>query len=85
MGDIMDTDRLNRAYSANEVLDIYITTQGDTWDIIALKVYGNERYMGDLLKSNPRLISTIFFGAGVEITCPDIDRREDENLPPWKR
>lgn len=85
MGDIMDHDRLNKTYIENEVLDIYTTTQGDTWDIIALKVYGDESYMGDLLKSNPRHNDIIFFGSGVEIICPDIKKDVMDNLPPWKR
>lgn len=78
-------DRINRTYIETEEVDIYTTIQGDTWDIIALKVYGNERYMSDLLKANPRYIDTMFFGAGVEIVCPDIEQNAVENLPPWKR
>lgn len=81
----MNQDRLNRSYVDNEVLDIYTTIQGDTWDIIALKVYGDEKHMGQLLKANPKLISIIFFSSGVEVICPDIDTEDIQNLPPWKR
>lgn len=81
----MDQDRINRSYTEKEMVDIYTTIQGDTWDIISFKVYGDEKYMSDLLKSNPQHINTIFFSSGVEIICPDIDTEEVQNLPPWKR
>ncbi|WP_312908028.1 tail protein X [Tissierella praeacuta] len=81
----MDQERIKRSYTEVIEQDIYITVQGDTWDIIALKVYGSEKYMSYLLKSNPKYISIMFFSAGVEIICPDIEIDVVENLPPWKR
>lgn len=81
----MDQERIKRSYTEVEEQDIYTTIQGDTWDIIALKVYGNEKYMSRLLKANPKHINTMFFSSGVEIICPDIESDTVENLPPWKR
>lgn len=66
-------------------IDIYHTISGDTWDQIAMKVYGKERYMGELMRENPDVISTVFFQEGVSIICPDIPLPLDETLPPWKR
>lgn len=80
----MELDRVNVSNEMSEV-DIYTTIQGDTWDIIALKVYGNERYMSHLLKANPKYIDIMLFSAGVEIVCPDIEQDAVESLPPWKR
>ncbi len=80
-----DLERIERTYIEEEEVDVYTTVQGDTWDIIALKVYGDERYMSNLLKANPRYIDIMFFSAGIEITCPDIEEEIIENLPPWKR
>lgn len=85
MGDYMDQERIKRSYREVVEQDIYTTTQGDTWDIIALKVYGSEKYMSHLLKSNPKHINTMFFSSGVEIICPDIESDIIDNLPPWKR
>lgn len=31
-------------------MEQYTTVQGDTWDIIAKKVYGNEKYAGYLME-----------------------------------
>lgn len=84
-GDYMDSTRIERAYTELEQQDIYTTIQGDTWDIIALKVYGNEKYMSQLLKANPRYTDIAFFSAGIDIICPDIEENTIENLPPWKR
>ncbi len=66
-------------------IDIYHTISGDTWDQIAMKVYGKERYMRELMEENPQHIATVFFQGHVPITCPDIPLPMDETLPPWKR
>ncbi|MGJ0848257.1 tail protein X [Tissierella praeacuta] len=81
----MDQERIKRSYTEVTEQDIYITVQGDTWDIIALKVYGSEKYMSYLLKANSKYINIMFFSAGVEIICPDVESDAVENLPPWKR
>ena len=39
----------------------YVTTQGDTFDGIAFKLYGNERYMKDLIEANWRQAETLVF------------------------
>jgi phage tail protein X len=64
---------------------VYKTIQGDTWDIIAYKVYQRESCMTYLLAANPAYIETAIFGAGVEITCPDIPAEASNILPPWRR
>lgn len=65
-------------------IDIYTTIQGDTWDIIAFKVYGNEKYMTALAEANPAYCDVVFFSAGVELIAPDI-AKPLLDLPPWKR
>ena len=42
-------------------VDIYTTKLGDTWDLIAYRVYGNEKYMKELVEANIELASTVFF------------------------
>ena len=39
----------------------YTTIQGDMWDLIAYKVYGNERYINLLLEANQKLRNTAIF------------------------
>lgn len=67
------------------------TTQsrmGETWDMVAKRVYGDERFMNVLIAANINLRHIVFFPYGVEIVTPEIDTRStayDINLPPWKR
>ena len=69
-------------------MSTYKTEQGDTWDIIALRVYGDEHFMDTLIKANLEHRKTVIFGHGVVLTVPEIDTTSKEfeaNLPPWKR
>lgn len=64
------------------------TKSGDTWDILAKRIYDNEMFMDILLKANFHLNNIVIFPAGVEIEAPEIDVTSPEyvsNLPPWKR
>lgn len=64
----------------------YTTTQGDTWDIIAKKVYGAELLLDVLIEANIKHRKTVIFSAGVKLDIPEIDTEEtDLNLPIWKR
>ena len=64
----------------------YTTIQGDMWDLIAYKVYGNERYINLLLEANQKHRNTPTFFAGVVLTCPDVPADSlTEFLPPWRR
>lgn len=63
----------------------YTTVSGDTWDIVAYKVYGNEMYMDTLIKSNIEYKDTYIFPAGVVLTLPEIELTVSESMPPWKQ
>lgn len=67
------------------MFDTYTTISGDTWDIVAYKVYGNEMYMDMLIKANIEHKDTYIFPAGVVLTLPEIDLEVSETLPPWKQ
>lgn len=64
---------------------VYKTIQGDTWDGIAVKVYGDEKYMNDLLKANQTYRETIIFPANVSLSLPEIQAQTTTILPPWKK
>lgn len=76
---------IERSYIEEEVVDVYITVQGDTWDIIALKVYGSEKHMSKIMLANAQLANIIYFSANVKVICPDIEIQTSGNIPPWKR
>ena len=63
----------------------YTTVSGDTWDIVAYKVYGNEMYMDTLIKANNEYKDTYIFPAGVVLTLPEIELTVSKSLPPWKQ
>jgi len=44
----------------------YLCVAGETWDYIALVVYGNEKYAAELLAANPKFsCSPVFVGGEV--------------------
>lgn len=62
----------------------YTTIQGDTWDSIAYKLYGDEKYMKDLIEANWPLLETLVFSSGTVITVPDLPAETDDGLPFWR-
>ncbi len=63
----------------------YRTIQGDAWDAIAYRLWGEERFMADLIRANPDLADTLVFPAGVVLSVPAVDAsaRLPKQLPPW--
>lgn len=61
----------------------YKTILGDTWDLIAYKHYGSEKYMKNLIEANPKLSNVLRFDAGTEVTVPDLPTEKSTNLPFW--
>ncbi len=51
----------------------YTTIQGDTFDSIALRVYGDEKYMTTLINANKKYINVIVFAANVTLKVPSIE------------
>lgn len=76
--------------------NVYVCAYGDTFDLVAKEVYGDERYAPDILCANPELSGKYILDAGDEVYLPLIyipeaeeDTDEDEqDLPiptaPWK-
>jgi phage tail protein X len=58
---------------------------GDTWDIVSLRVYGDEGFAGILTTANPRHANTVIFSAGIVLTIPPQPAPSIiNNLPPWR-
>lgn len=62
----------------------YTTKSGDTWDWIALKVYGSELKADWLMKNNPEQIRVTRFDSGVVLSAPVLPAEKRDDLPPWK-
>ncbi|MCM1275456.1 MAG: tail protein X [Lachnospiraceae bacterium] len=64
----------------------YTTVQGDKWDGIAYKVYGDTKYTDVLIAANHRYRHIYIFSAGIELDMPDVETRvTPDDLPPWKK
>lgn len=64
---------------------VYKTIQGDTWDGIAVKVYGDEKYMNELLEANQTYREILIFPANVSLSLPNIQTQTTTILSPWKK
>jgi len=64
-------------------MNSYITNQGDTWDLIAYKLWGSEYLLPLLFESNPKHRHTLFFPGDVVLNVPDIDTAVYTQRPVW--
>ncbi|MGI6234431.1 MAG: tail protein X [Christensenellales bacterium] len=66
----------------------YQCTAGETFDLVALILYGDEKYAGELMAANPALCTQVVFIGGEQLQVPVVEvPEEDEAAPakaPWK-
>lgn len=65
----------------------YITKSGDTWDIIAKEVYGDEMHLSFLMKNNSDLLNYFMFPSGAAVKVYELleeEDREEEDFPDWR-
>ena len=69
----------------------HITIQGDRWDLLAWRYYGNPHAYGRIIEANPDVDITTVLPSGLVILIPVLSATENQavisadNLPPWKR
>lgn len=63
----------------------YTASEKETFDQIALNIYGNERYAYLLLQANPTQCHKIFMEGGEVLDAPERTQEDKSLLPPWKR
>jgi len=70
------------------IANTYTTSAGDTWDQIALKLYGNVTYTEFLMNNNQdqNLLATVIFDAGTIMSTPSLPIITAVSLgvPPWR-
>lgn len=64
--------------------ETYTTIQGETWDEIARKVYGDEKYAALLMADNYPLLDILVFPAGTVLSTPVQPEYTEEEMPPWR-
>lgn len=64
----------------------YTTVQGDKWDSIAYKLYGDTKFTDVLIEANAEYRWKYIFSAGIVLEVPEVETRITiDDLPPWKR
>ena len=73
--------------SESEFVD-YVTQDGDRWDTIAYRHYGDPHAYEPIIRANPGVPISPILDGGVVLRIPvRLDPRplDDPGLPPWKR
>ena len=64
----------------------YTTREGDTFDALALEMYGEETLAHYIIEFNPDYADVLIFGANVALRLPIVEEEETPaTLPPWRR
>ena len=63
----------------------YTALAGETWDIVALKVWENEKLCHLLMEANPHLLDKAIFEGGELLTIPDLpEESQITSVAPWR-
>lgn len=64
----------------------YTTREGDTFDALALEMYGAETLAHYIIDFNPDYADVLIFEANVALRLPIVEDTElPDTLPPWRR
>jgi phage tail protein X len=65
----------------------HITTDGDRWDLLAWRYYGDPHGYERIITANPELPITPRLAGGIKVRIPVIPDAPaaTAGLPPWKR
>ena len=82
---LVEVDVLTQDISYSEWWE-YVTSQGETFDSIAMEFYGDETLSSEIIKENPHYADVLIFDAGVTLYVPVTDNIIDTSeKPPWER
>ena len=69
----------------------YHCAAGESFDSVALMVYGHEKYAPDMMNANPDKCGLIYFDGGETLRLPVLDAPENNDekelantIAPWK-
>lgn len=64
----------------------YTTREGDTFDALALSMYGDEKLAFEIIQFNPDYADVLIFGPNAALRLPIIElTKMPATLPPWRR
>ena len=68
--------------------DVYVTVEGDRWDLIAWRAYGDPHHYEPIIRANPEIGPVPLLPGGQRLRIPVVETPTqvlDHGLPPWKR
>lgn len=64
---------------------LHLTTEGERWDQLAYRYYGDAYLYPQIIAANPHVAITATFKAGLTITIPLLELPSSSiGMPPWK-
>ena len=66
-----------------QTFTIYSTLGDETWDQVALKTYGAERFANVLMNANPAYQGVVFFDSGMVLIIPQLTSGTLTAVMPW--
>lgn len=64
----------------------YTTREGDTFDALALEMYGAETLAHYIIEFNPDYADVLIFDANMPLRLPIVEEVETpDTLPPWRQ
>ncbi|MEG2379380.1 MAG: tail protein X [Bacilli bacterium] len=64
----------------------YTTILGDTFDLIASKMYGDSKAIKKIIDANSQYSGTFIFSAGIVLNIPlNEEVSTSDNIAPWRR
>lgn len=65
----------------------HLTIEGDRWDLIAWRYYGDPHLYEPIIAANPTVPIQPFLASGIRLRVPVLPDEVvlDRDLPPWKR
>jgi len=67
----------------------YVVKQGDRWDTIAFKAYGDASLIEGIIEANLSVVISPVLEVGTRLVIPILEdgdiQLDSELLPPWKR
>ena len=67
------------------IMNTIKAVKGETFDILARKLFGHEKYAAQLLMANPDKCHLMIFEGGETVKVPQVEVTEESPLPPWKQ
>jgi len=64
-------------------LSSYRTIQGETWDLIAYKLWGSEYLLPLLFEANPQCRDILIFEGGLLLNVPEVLVEDVTERPEW--